>query len=157
MDNEVIAGLQAQLNHERQNAQKYFYIASAFSNMAYNGFSSFFIKQGKGELEHAAWISEFLISKRVQPMYMVLDGIILPLDVVSLVKEALVTELRTTQSLKELYVVCEEGSEYQACSLLDKMLLEQIEEESWATDLVDLVSRTDPNGWVFLDIQYGSK
>jgi ferritin len=57
--------------------------------------------------------------------------------------------------LKELYVVCEEGSEYQACSLLDKMLLEQIEEESLATDFVDHVGRTDATGWTVLDEIYG--
>lgn len=155
MDTEVVAGLQAQLNHERQNAQKYFYCASVFSNMAYDGFAKFFTEQGTGELEHANWISELLISKRIQPRYDTLEGVVIPADVPELAKFALVTELQTTQALKDLYAVCEDAGDYQACSLLDKMLLEQIEEEGWATDLVDLVSRTDANGWLILDEKYG--
>lgn len=155
MDNEVVAGLQAQLNHERQNAQKYFYVASVFANMAYDGFAKFFTEQGKGELEHADWISELLISKRIQPVYNALEGVALPADVPELAKFALVTELKTTQALKDLYSVCEDAGDYQVCSLLDKMLLEQIEEENWSTDLVDLVSHTDPNGWLILDERYG--
>jgi ferritin len=155
MDVDVVAGLQAQLNHERRNAQVYFYIASVFANMAYDGFAQFFTKQGQGELEHANWVSELLISKRIQPQYFLLDAVILPLDVLELAKSALVTELKTTQALKDLYQVCDEAAEFQACALLDKMLLEQIEEEGWATDLVDLVSRTDTTGWLILSEKYG--
>ena len=155
MDSDVVLGLQNQLNHERQNAQKYFYVASVFSNMAYDGFAKAFTKQGQGELEHANWISELLISKRIQPEYRLLEGVVVIMDVVELAKFAYITELQTTQKLKDLYSVCEDAEDYQACSLLDKMLLEQIEEETFTADLADLVSCTDPNGWIVLDERYG--
>lgn len=155
LDPDVENGLQAQMNHERQNAQKYFYIASVFENMAYDGFAKFFLAQGKGELEHADVVSKFLISKRVQPEYRMLDGVSFASSVPELAKDALITELKTTQYLKDLYSICEDASDYQACALLDTLLLEQIEEEQWATDLVDLVSRTDETGWLILDEKYG--
>lgn len=155
MTPEVTAALQKQLNHERQNAQKYFYVASIFANMALDGFAKFFTKQGQGELEHADWISEFLISKRIQPIYAPLEGVSVPMDVVELAKFALVTELQTTQALSDIYALCEEDGNYQACALMDKMLLEQIEEENVATDFVDQVNRT--KDWTLLDDIYGKK
>ena len=157
MDNDVKDGLQYQLNIERMNAQKYFYIASAMSNMAYDGFASFFTKQGHGELEHANKIAEFLISKRIQPEYCSLMGVNLPSNVAELTKEAFRTELTTTTDLSTLYQLAEDNGEPQVCAFLVDLLVEQVEEETWSADLMDLVSRADENGLIVLDEIYGKK
>ncbi len=157
MDNDVVNGLQNQLNAERMNAQKYFYIASAMSNMAYDGFASFFTKQGQGELEHAHLIEDFLVSKRIQPEYRSLMGVNLPSSVAELTREAYRTELTTTTDLSTLYQLAEDNGEPQVCAFLVSLLVEQVEEETWASDLVDLVSRADENGLIVLDEIYGKK
>jgi len=157
MDSEVIKALQNQLNVERTNAQKYFYIASAMSNMAYDGFASFFTKQGQGELEHAKLIEDFLVSKRVQPHYDPLPSVSVAFDLRSMTREAALTETNTTSSLQSLYQLCDDLGEYQVCAFLVGLLVEQIEEETWSADLMNLVSRADENGQIVLDEIYGKK
>lgn len=157
MDSEVLEGLQRQLNVERMNAQKYFYIASVMSNMAYDGFASFFTKQGQGELEHANKVAEFLISKRIQPEYRSLLSVSLPSSVGDLTKEAFRTELNTTGELSNLYQTAEDNGEPQVCAFLVGLLNEQIEEETWSADLMDLVARSDENGLIVLDEIYSKK
>lgn len=154
MDIDVIQALQKQLNHERQNAQKYFYVSTCFKNMAYDGFSSFFEKQAQGELGHADKIADFLISKRINPVYDALDSVTLAQSVSFFAEFALATEIGTTDALVKLYALAEDAGEYQVCALLDWFLTEQIEEENWATDLVDQTHRTDATGWMLLDSQY---
>lgn len=157
MDSEVIKALQNQLNVERTNAQKYFYIASAMSNMAYDGFASFFTKQGQGELEHAKLIEDFLVSKRVQPHYDPLPSVSVAFDLRSMTREAALTETNTTSSLQSLYQLCDDLGEYQVCAFLVGLLVEQIEEETWSADLMDLVGRSIEDGWLILDAQYANK
>lgn len=154
MDSEVIQAIQKQMNHERQNAQKYFYAAVSLKNMAYDGFSAFFEKQAQGELEHAAKFADFLISKRVAPVYDALDPVSVENKVPAFAEFALATEIGTTDRLVKLYALAEDAGEYQVCALLDWFLTEQIEEENWATDLVDQTHRTDATGWMLLDEQY---
>lgn len=154
MDNEVVNALQAQLNHERQNAQKYFYVSTCFKNLAYDGFASFFSKQAQGELEHADKFADFLISKRIAPVYASLEPVELQQSVPFFAEFALATEIGTTDRLVKLYALSEDADEYQVCALLDWFLMEQVEEENWATDLVDQTHRTDATGWMLLDSQY---
>ena len=63
-------------------------------------------------------------------------------------------ELSTTAHLSEIYFDAE-GEDPQVCALVYEMLQEQVEEEKWATDLVDLVSKSDYSGWLILDEKYG--
>jgi ferritin len=155
MDNDVLGSLQAQFNHERLNAQKYFYIADAFENMAYDGLAKFFREQAQGELVHAGKIKEYLVSKRIMPDYQMLPAVSYPVaGVRELAKVALQTEIGTTALLNLGYSVAEEAGDGQACRVFSDLLLEQIEEETWASDLVDLVNRTDENGWLILDQSY---
>lgn len=157
MDAEVLEGLQGQLNMERMNAQKYFYISSVMSNMGYNGFAKWFMKQGQGELGHAKLIEDFLTSKRVQPQYRALGGVSVEGGVVGLTQEAFRTEVGTTASLSTLYQLAEDNGEPQVCAFLAPLLVEQVEEETVSADLMDLVARTDEKGWTVLDWRYEDK
>lgn len=157
MDNDVVARLQYQLNVERQNAQKYFYFGSVASNLAWDGFAHWFMKQGQGELGHAEMIKDFLISKRIQPEYRPLAGVSVESSLIAVTKEAFKTELATTAELTALYQMADESGEHQVCAFLVDLLKEQIEEETVTANLMDLVSKTDENGWVTLDEIYGKK
>lgn len=157
VDSDVIQALQAQLNKERQNSQVYSYISNACKNMSFDGFAKFFMKQSLQELEHAQMVADFLISKRIEPNYATLTGVELDNDLVSIVSNAYGLETSTTASLEKLYRVAESNEEYQVCAFLVDMLKEQIEEETWSFDLMDLISKTDINGWVVLDHWYGEK
>ena len=155
MKDYVVEQLQNQLNRERYNAQAYLYIGSMCENMAFDGFASFFRKQAQDEIGHVRKFEEFLISKRIQPRYDSLDGFGwngLLLD--DLASKALDLELATTGHLSEIYSIVD-GEDPQVCALIYEMLIEQVEEEKWATDLVDLVSKSDIAGLLILDEKYG--
>lgn len=154
MDVDVIQALQKQLNHERMNAQKYFYMSQGFANMAYDGFSAFFAKQAQDELKHAGMIGNLLIAKRIMPEYHPMDAVILDASVPYYARTAYQTELLTTQALQNLYNVAEEAGDAQVCSLVHVMLLEQIEEENVTADFLDQVNRVDATGWEVLDSKY---
>lgn len=155
MKDYIVEQLQKQLNRERYNSQAYLFIGSVCENMAFDGFASFFRKQAQDEIGHAHKFEEFLISKRIQPRYDSLDGFgwnELSLDELS--SRALAMELATTGHLSEIYSIVD-GEDPQVCALIYEMLMEQVEEEKWATDLVDLVSKSDYSGWLILDEKYG--
>ena len=155
MKDYIVEQLQKQLNKERYNSQAYLFIGSVCENMAFDGIASFFRKQAKHEIGQAHRFKEFLISKRIQPRYDSLDGFgwnDLSLDGLS--SKALELELSTTAHLSEIYFDAE-GEDPQVCALVYEMLQEQVEEEKWATDLVDLVSKSDIAGLLILDEKYG--
>lgn len=157
MDTTIQKLLQDQLNKERQNSQIYSFVSVSLQNQSYDGFAKFFMKQSQQELEHAQKFAEYLISKRVNPEYRTLSGVSgvgTPLDFAKL---SYTTERSTTDALEELYRQAEEAEEYQVCAFLKDLLVEQIEEETWSFDLQDLLSKTNENGWVFLDHEYGEK
>ena len=152
MNENTLGLIQTQMNNERYNAQMYFYIASACEFMAYDGFASFFRKQAAGELEHAHKFAEFLISKRVMPNYWQIAAPTSGMGLLALATAAATLERKTTEDLKTIYELCDDPQVY---ALLDWFLTEQIEEETWSADLMDLVSRTDATGWIVLDEKYG--
>lgn len=154
MEENIARLLQTQMNNERQNAQIYLYIASVCENLAYDGFAKFFRNQAQEEMGHAHKFEEYLISKRIQPIYGNLDGINLPPNLISITSVVANLEKSTTDNLKSLYDISE-GEDSQTCAFLDQLLIEQIEEENWSQDLSDLVARVDATGWLILDERYG--
>lgn len=49
MQQEVVQAVQKQINHERQNAQKYLYMGAGFENMAYSVSQSFSFRKLKAK------------------------------------------------------------------------------------------------------------
>lgn len=154
MNENIVRLLQEQMNNERQNSQIYLYVASICENLAYDGFAKFFRKQAQEELGHAHLFEEFLISKRIQPIYDSLKGILFTPSLPIMTQTVANLEKETTANLRNLYDEAE-SEDAQVCALLDKLLLEQIEEETWSADLADLVARVDATGWLILDERYG--
>lgn len=157
LDSSVIQALQNQLNKERQNSQIYGYIALCCENQAYDGFGKFFHKQSLQELEHHQLFADFLMSKGIQPNYTILNSIPVSGSLKEFAQYAYDTERSTTDALEEIYRTAQEAEEFQVCAFLVGLLTEQIEEETFTKDLLDQLSRTDENGWVVLDEQYGDK
>lgn len=154
MDGNTVSLIQTQMNNERQNSQIYLYLSWVCTNMAYDGFAKFFKKQSGEEQGHADKFAEFLISKRIQPEYRIVVEVKTGLDLPTLTREVAALEKKTTEDLKTIYELCDDA---QVKALLDWFLVEQIEEENWSQDLADLVARTNANGWIELDEQYGDK
>lgn len=156
MDIDVTNRLQMQFNHERQNSQIYSCVSNCFKNQALDGFASYFMKQSEQELGHAQMVADFLISKRVAPNYAPLDAVPLgnnpsPLEMAKL---SYATEIGTTEALQRIYSVAEASDEPQVCAFLVDMLKEQIEEETWSYDLVDLLTNADKAALIMLDHEY---
>lgn len=154
MNDVIVQALQKQLNHERLNAQKYYYMSMGFKNMAYDGFAKLFKSQADGEMGHAQQIADMLIAKRIQPEYQVTPAIILDSSVEYYARTALQTELMTTEALKEVYRIAEQNDDPQVCSGILPLLKEQFEEENLAADFLDHVQRVDESGLEILDLKY---
>ena len=153
MDNSLVSAIQQQMNNERYNSQVYFALANMASNLAYDGIASWLRKQAQGEIEHAQKFADFLISKRMYPIYMTIGSISNSTSLLDIVQRAAELERGTTADLKELSDLAEDDAQVEA--LLDWFLVEQIEEETVTQDLADLVSRSDMAGLYLIDIQYG--
>lgn len=154
MNDLVIQALQKQLNHERSNAQKYYYMAMGFDNMAYSGFAKLFKSQADGEMGHAQQIADMLIAKRITPEYHSVPAVVLDSSVEYYARTALQTELMTTEALKEVYRIAEQNDDPQVCAGILPMLNEQFEEENLAADFLDQVQRVDETGLEVLDLKY---
>lgn len=159
VDPKVIDALQEQMNNERYNSQMYSFISQVMANQSYDGFAKYFMKQSQQELEHAQKFADFLISKRVQPKYLTLNAIVdfSNEKLSGIAKRVYELELTTTSNIQNLYQDADNAGEYQVCSFLVDLLVEQVEEETWSFDLYDLLNKTDENGWVVLDKVYGDK
>lgn len=158
MDDNVTGLLQAQMNRERYNSQVYQYIAAQFQNQAFDGFAKFFRHQAQEEMGHAQMFIDFLVSKRIAPVFASINAISFgDVNPATLAERTYGLEQSTTSFLNSMYGSAEDENEYQVCALLDKLLVEQIEEETWSYDLFDLLSKSDYNGWILLDKEYGAK
>lgn len=154
MESNIVSELQKQMNRERANAQAYRYIAASFENLAYSGLASFFRKQAGDEEGHAGKFQDFLISKRIRPVFTPIPDVVIANTPQALAKFAVDVEIGTTEDLKTLYDLSEDDP--QVCALLNWFLLEQIEEESWSQDLYDLISSSDCSSTILLlDKKYG--
>lgn len=150
--------VQNQMNRERYNSQVYFYIASQFQNQSFDGFAKYFRKQAEDEIGHAQVFIDYLVSKRQSPVFQSLNSVsFADLTPPALLQRAYALEVSTTEQLNMLYGSSEDDNNYQLCAVLDVLLREQVEEETSTYDLFDLLSKTDGNGWVVLDKEYGAK
>ena len=130
VDKDLLENLLLHLTMERNANVQYFSISLWFQERDLNGFSSFFLKESKDELEHAYKFTDYLIargqnvdlhalSKPVQEWESIQD----------LIAYAFNMEADLTISLQQLYAISERTSDIRTNVFLDPIVESQIKSE----------------------------
>jgi ferritin len=143
----VLSQLQRQLNQELNAAHAYKAVSiwCAFQNL--NGFARFFAKQSGEELTHAQKFIDHLVNRNTPAVLAALPAP--KQDFASLLevaKQTLAMEQGNTRGINAVFEAAVAAKDYPAQVLMHWFINEQVEEEAWATELIDRVERADCAG-----------
>lgn len=136
----VIAELNRQMNHELSAAHGYRGLALWCSDLNLKGFAAYFAKQAAEELAHAEKISKHLDDRGVMPE---LAAIAAPKQnfksLFDAAQHALGMEQANTEGINAVYEAALAAKDYPSQVLMQWFINEQVEEEAWATEMVERV------------------
>ena len=136
----VFAELNRQLNHELGAAHGYRALSLWCADQNLKGFAAYFAKQAGEESMHAEKFSDHLIDRDTLPE---LAAIAAPKQnfksLLDAAQHALAMEQANTQGINTVYEAALAAKDYPAQVLLHWFINEQVEEESWATEMVERV------------------
>ena len=146
----AVAGeLQRQLNHEWSASHSYEAMALWCGQQNFKGFAGFFLKQAGEEREHARKIMGHLLDRSTLP---VLSDIKAPKgafqDLMEIATHAQSLERANTAGVNSAYEVALRERDYPAQVMLQWFVTEQVEEENWADELIDRLTRAQCAGSV---------
>ncbi len=136
----VLAELNRQLNHELAAAHAYQAVAVWCASENLSGFTEFFEKQADEEREHAQKIIDHLLDRQVRPQLGPLPAP--PQEFPSLLEvaaKALEMEQANTRGINAVYEAALAAKDYPAQVLMHWFINEQVEEEAWASEMIDRV------------------
>lgn len=137
---ELLAELNRQVNHELSAAHAYHALSLWCTGENLTGFAEFFAKQAAEERAHAAKIIDHLVDRSVAPQLGAIAAP--PHDFGSLLEaaqKALEMERANTQGIHRVYEAAQVAKDYPAQVLMHWFISEQVEEEAWATEMVERV------------------
>ena len=137
---QVVAELNRQLNHELAAAYGYQALSIWCTSENLSGFAEFFEKQAGEEREHAQKIIDHLLDRQVTPQLTPLPAP--PQQFPSLLDvaaKALEMEQANTRGINAVYEAALAAKDYPAQVLMHWFINEQVEEEAWASEMVDRV------------------
>jgi ferritin len=150
MDTQLIEAFEKQIAHEFYAAQMYLALSNWCAVESYNGFAAFYRKQAAEEREHAEKFIDHLVERGVNPSLLALPAasaeIKRPLDTARL---ALELEQENSRGIRLCYELALELRDYASQPLLLWFISEQVEEESWAGELVTKCQRSECPGALF--------
>jgi ferritin len=136
----VLAELNRQLNHELNAAQSYLALSLWCLDQNLKGFADFFAGQADEEREHAGKISDHLIDRQVLPE---LAAISAPKQdfrsLLEVARHAQAMERSNTEGINAVYEAALAAKDYPVQVLMHWFINEQVEEESWACEMVERV------------------
>lgn len=136
----VLAELNRQLNHELAAAYAYQVLSTWCVSRNLSGFAEFFAHQAKEERDHAQRIIDHVIDRRGTPEFIALPAP--PQEfgsLAELAQRALKMEQANTRGITAVYEAAAAAKDYPAQVLMHWFIAEQVEEEAWATELVERV------------------
>lgn len=143
----VVAELQRQLNHEWSASHAYEAMALWCGHQNFKGFASFFLKQAGEEREHARRIMAHLLDRGILP---VLADIKKPKsdfkDLTGVATHAQSQERANTEGVNAACDAALREKDYPAQAMLQWFVSEQVEEEAWADELIDRLTRAQCSG-----------
>ena len=130
IENDLLDNILQHLTMERNANVQYFSMSLWFQERDLNGFSSFFLKESKDELEHAYKFTNYLIARGQN---VDLHELAKPVQEWESIKDLIVyafnMEADLTISLQQLYAISERTSDIRTNVFLDPIVESQIKSE----------------------------
>ncbi len=149
----VLTELNRQVNHELGAAYAYLAMSHWCANENLKGFADYFAEQSEEEHEHAARLSKHLLDRGSLPQ---LAALPVPKqdfnNLLELAQQAFTMEQANTRGIHAVYEAALAAKDYAAQVLMHWFIQEQVEEETWAAEMVERVQATNcAGGWLDLD------
>jgi ferritin len=136
----TLTELNRQINYELTAAHAYLAMSVWCASKSLKGFADFFAKQSGEEREHAEKIIGHVQDRGVAPELTAIAG---PKQsfksLLEVVEKAQAMEQANTVGINAVYEAAVTVRDYPAQVLMHWFIKEQVEEEAWATELVDRV------------------
>jgi len=160
LESPIESALNTQINMEQTAAHEYLAMAAWFEQRTLNGFASFMRAQYEEECEHAMKIYDHVFMRGGRVRLKSISEPTSDFDSPKAVFEAAYKyERANTKSINKLYKLAGEHEDYATQTMLQWFITEQVEEEQWAQEAIDLLSAAgdNQNSIFFLDARYGAK
>jgi ferritin len=149
----VVAELNRQLNQELAAAHSYLALSVWCDARNFKGFGKYFVKQAGEERAHAEKILKHLTDRNETAK---LTAVPVPKQdfgtLLEVAQQALSQERANTMGIHTIHEVAMEAKDYPAQVLMHWFIAEQVEEEDWATEMVErLQGATSAGGLTYLD------
>tara|TARA_B100001115_G_scaffold83538_1_gene61477 strand:+ start:24 stop:578 length:555 start_codon:yes stop_codon:yes gene_type:complete len=154
IENDLLENIHQHLTMERNANVQYFSMSLWFQERDLNGFSSFFLKESKDELEHAYKFTDYLIARGQNVN---LHELAKPNQqwesIQELITYAFNMEADLTISLQQLYALSERTSDIRTNVFLDPIVESQIKSEDEFAHILGKVtfSGKDPSALLIVD------
>jgi ferritin len=149
-----------QIKHEFYSAYLYLSMAGSFEMADLTGFAHWMREQSREELEHALKFFDFLLDRGEHAQLHAIEeppyAFRSPLDTF---EQALEHEKEITARINELYELSVRENDYPAQILLNWFVMEQVEEEKSATEIVERLRMAgeDSAALLLLDGELGKR
>ena len=131
VDKDLLENLLLHLTMERNANVQYFSISLWFQERDLNGFSSFFLKESKDEMDHSYKFTDYLIARGQSINLHELPSPIQKWDSIEdIISFAFNMEAELTISLQQLYSIAERSSDIRTNVFLDPIIESQIVSEN---------------------------
>jgi len=144
MNNNLLLGLNKQINKEIFSSYLYFAMSVYFTDINMEGFAKVIKNQAKEELEHAKKINNYLIARNEKINFFTIEAPetnwINPMDAI---KSALNHEKIVTDSINNLFQIARDEKDYATEVFLHWFIAEQIEEEEKFRTLLEKIENAE--------------
>ena len=160
LESDLLDNILQHLTMERNANVQYFSMSLWFQERDLNGFSSFFLKESKEELEHAYKFTDYLIARGQN---IDLHELVKPIQqwesIQDLISYAFNIETEITISLQQLYAISERTSDIRTNVFLDPIVESQIKSEDEFAHILGKVkfSGENPSAILLVDEYLGRK
>jgi len=154
LENDLLDNMLQHLTMERNANVQYFSMSLWFQERDLNGFSTFFLKESKNELEHAYKFTDYLIARGQN---VDLNELAKPIQQWESIQELIAfsfnMEADLTISLQQLYAISERASDIRTNVFLDPIVELQIKSEDEFAHILNKVkfAGNNPSAMLIVD------
>ena len=154
IDNDLLDNLLQHLTMERNANVQYFSMSLWFKERDLNGFSYFFIKESKDEMDHSYKFTDYLVARGQK---IDLDLLPKPIQqwesIEELITFAFNMETELTISLQQLYSIAERSADIRTSVFLDPIVESQIKSEDQFAHILGKVkfANNNPSAMLIID------
>lgn len=158
MDAKILEALNNQINEEFKSAYQYLGMSGYMEKINLKGFANWLLVQTQEETMHAMKIYNFILDRGgsicLKPIAPGNSNWISPLKVFEEVHKL---EQETTKKINTIVKLAIEKNDYATHTFLQWFIMEQVEEEALASELVENLKLADNSGLLLLDRELGQR